>query len=70
MSETHPWLKNYPAGVPAEVDLEHYRSIVSVLQQSCEQFRSRPAFENMGKRIRYDQLDLLSQQFAATCSSH
>ncbi len=65
MSETRPWLKNYPAGVPAEVDLEHYRSVVSVLQQSCEQFRSRPAFENMGKRISYDQLDRLSQQFAA-----
>jgi len=70
MSETHPWLKNYPAGVPAEVDLEHYRSIVSVLQQSCEQFRSRPAFENMGKRISYDQLDRLSQQFAAYLLFH
>ena len=70
MSESHPWLKNYPAGVPANVDLDQYRSIVSVLQQSCDQFRSRPAFENMGKRISYDELDRLSQQFAAYLLLH
>jgi long-chain acyl-CoA synthetase len=45
--------------------LDQYRSIVSVLQQSCDQFRNRPAFENMGKSISYGDLDRLSQQFAA-----
>ncbi len=65
MSELRPWLQNYPPGVPSDIDLDQYRSIVSVLQQSCDQFRNRPAFENMGKSISYGDLDRLSQQFAA-----
>jgi long-chain acyl-CoA synthetase len=65
MSELRPWLQNYPPGVPSDIDLDQYRSIVSVLQQSCDQFRNRPAFENMGKSISYGDLDRLSQLFAA-----
>ncbi len=65
MSNSYPWLANYPAGVPAEVDLTEYPSIVSILESSCERFRARPAFENMGKLISYDDLDRLSRAFAA-----
>ncbi|SDD19701.1 AMP-binding protein [Aquimonas voraii] len=64
MSATRPWLAQYPKGVPAEIDLEQYRNIVSVLEDSCDRYRSRPAFENMGKTISYDELDRLSYQFA------
>ncbi len=64
MSATRPWLAQYPKGVPAEIDLEQYRNIVSVLEDSCDKYRSKPAFENMGKTISYDELDRLSYQFA------
>ncbi len=64
MNAGRPWLASYPQGVPAEIDLEQYRNIVSVLEDSCERFRHRPAFENMGKVISYDELDRLSHQFA------
>lgn len=64
MDAGRPWLASYPQGVPAEIDLEQYRNIVSVLEDSCERFRDRPAFENMGKLISYDELDRLSYQFA------
>ncbi|MFN7784610.1 MAG: long-chain-fatty-acid--CoA ligase [Lysobacterales bacterium] len=64
MSASRPWLAQYPKGVPAEIDLEQYRSIVSVLEDSCDKYRSKPAFENMGKTISYDELDRLSYQFA------
>lgn len=64
MSATRPWLAQYPKGVPAEIDLEQYRNIVSVLEDSCDRYRSKPAFENMGKVISYDELDRLSYQFA------
>ncbi len=64
MSATRPWLAQYPKGVPAEIDLEQYRNIVSVLEDSCDKYRSKPAFENMGKVISYDELDRLSYQFA------
>ena len=65
MSEKHPWLANYPAGVPAEVDLEEFRSIVSVLESSCQRFRDRPAFENLGRTITYAEIDELSARFGA-----
>jgi len=65
MSNAHPWLASYPAGVPAEIDVNEYPSIVSILETSCERFRPRMAFENMGKQISYDELDRLSQAFAS-----
>jgi len=64
MSAERPWLSQYPKNVPAEIDLEEYRNIVAVLEDSCDKYRSRSAFENMGKIISYDELDRLSYQFA------
>ena len=65
MSHPRPWLDNYPAGVKPEVDLDEYRSIVSVLEASCTHFRERPAFSNFGTTLTYGDLDRLSSQFAA-----
>jgi len=65
MTMKHPWLASYPAGIPAEIDVNEYPSIVSILESSCERFRPRQAFENMGKTISYDDLDRLSRAFAA-----
>lgn len=64
MSAPRPWLAQYPKSIPAEIDLDQYRNIISVLEDSCDKYRSRPAFENMGKVISYDELDRLSYQFA------
>jgi long-chain acyl-CoA synthetase len=65
MSTQRPWLANYPSGVPAEIDLHEYSSVVAVLELSCDRFRARPAFSNMGKQLSYDDVDRLSRQFAA-----
>jgi long-chain acyl-CoA synthetase len=65
MSTPRPWLANYPSGVPAEIDLHEYSSVVAVLESACERFRERPAFSNMGKQLSYDDVDRLSRQFAA-----
>lgn len=65
MASERPWLSSYPAGVPAEVDVDEYRSIVDVLQTSLEKYRDRPAFANLGKVLTYADVDRLSQQFAA-----
>jgi long-chain acyl-CoA synthetase len=65
MQFERPWLDQYPAGVPAEIDVDEFPSIVSVLQSSLEKFRDRPAFANLGKVITYAEIDRLSQQFAA-----
>ena len=64
-SNDRPWLSNYPEGVPAEIDLDEFPSIVALLDKCFDRFRHRPAFTNMGKTISYGELDQLSRQFAA-----
>src|ERR1017187_10284963 len=63
------WLKSYPAGVPAEIDLNEYASLNDVLAQSCRKFRDLPAFRNLGTTITYAELDRLSRHFAAWLQS-
>ncbi|UXI70009.1 long-chain-fatty-acid--CoA ligase [Tahibacter amnicola] len=65
MSTQRPWLASYPSGVPAEIDLDEYSSVVAVLESACERFRHRPAFSNMGKVLTYGDVDRLSRTFAA-----
>ena len=63
------WLKSYPAGVPAEIDLNEYTSLNDVLAQSCRKFRDLPAFRNLGTTITYAELNRLSRHFAAWLES-
>ena len=65
MSKDRPWLSSYPEGIGPEVDLDEFSSIVDILESSCERFRSKIAFENMGKSLSYDEIDQLSQAFGA-----
>ena len=59
------WLKHYPAGVPAEVDVAGYPSLVALLQESFTRYRERPAYRYMGQSLSYGQVDALSLAFAA-----
>ncbi len=63
------WLDHYPSGVPAEIDVDQYQSIVEVFEHSCEQFNTRPAFSNMGTTLTYAQLNALSRDVAAYLQS-
>ncbi|MBK7146801.1 MAG: AMP-binding protein [Xanthomonadales bacterium] len=65
MQIERPWLTTYPKGVPAEIDVNAYGSIVSVLREACDSYRQKPAFTNMGRTITYDDLDALSANFAS-----
>ncbi|MEO7936067.1 MAG: AMP-binding protein [Dokdonella sp.] len=60
-----PWLAHYPKGVPAEINLDEFSSIVDLLDNCFERFRHRPAYSNMGRTISYGELDILSRQFAS-----
>lgn len=59
------WLKSYPAGIPADIDLAEFTSIKDVLQKSCAAYGDRPAFSCMGRSISFSRLDRLSRQVAA-----
>lgn len=59
------WLKQYPQGVAAEIDVTRYASLPEMLARSCERFGSRPAYHNMGVSISYRELDEKSRAFGA-----
>jgi long-chain acyl-CoA synthetase len=59
------WLQSYPAGIPAEIDLNEYTSLNDVLDQSCRKFQDLPAFRNLGTTITYAELERQSRHFAA-----
>jgi long-chain acyl-CoA synthetase len=59
------WLRSYPPDVPATVDVNVYRSIGDLVEQSAVKFASKPAYVNMGHAITYAQLDAMSCRFAA-----
>ncbi|MBL8251205.1 MAG: long-chain-fatty-acid--CoA ligase [Candidatus Competibacter sp.] len=59
------WLKGYPSGVPAEIDLEEFASVKDILEKSCARFADLPAYSNMGVTLRYRDIDRLSRDFAA-----
>ncbi|GGW50117.1 long-chain-fatty-acid--CoA ligase FadD [Alishewanella tabrizica] len=59
------WLNSYPEGVPAQINPDHYSSLLDIFSQSIEKFADKIAFVNMGKSITYRELDRQSQAFAA-----
>jgi long-chain acyl-CoA synthetase len=63
------WLKQYPAGVPADIDATRYPSLVDLLEESFAKFRERRAFICMDKSISYRDLDEMSMALAAYLQS-
>ena len=58
------WLKSYPPGVPADIDVAQYSSLVALLEESFKKYATLPAYNFMGRDISYAQTDSLSQAFA------
>jgi len=59
------WLKHYPKGVPAEIDINEYASVREIFEESVGKYGSRPAFSCMGKTLTFAELDTLSAAFGA-----
>ena len=59
------WLKQYPKGVPANINVEQYPSLVALIEESFKKHRDLPAYKFMGKTITFGQVDDLSRAFAA-----
>ena len=60
-----PWLGVYPSGVPADIDVAQYPSLVHLMEESFQKYAGRPAYSFMGKELSFAQADSLSQAFAA-----
>ncbi|UPJ49109.1 long-chain fatty acid--CoA ligase [Bradyrhizobium sp. 200] len=63
------WLKQYPAGVPADIDVTQYSSLVELLEESFAKFADRKAFICMDKSISYRDLDDMSAALGAYLQS-
>ena len=63
------WLKQYPAGVPSDIDVTQYSSLVELLEESFAKFADRKAFICMDKSISYRDLDEMSQALGAYLQS-
>ncbi|MDE2370088.1 MAG: AMP-binding protein [Burkholderiales bacterium] len=59
------WLRQYPAGVPAEVASDRYPSLAALLDDAFERYRDRVAYRYLGRELRYGEVDQLAQAFAA-----
>jgi long-chain acyl-CoA synthetase len=59
------WVKNYPPGVPADINPAEHASLKEMIEAAIERFRERPAYTSMDRTLTYGELDRLSREFAA-----
>ena len=60
-----PWLKLYPADVPANINPDAYARVVDMLEECFKKYADRPAFYFMGKMLTFRQVDEMSRDFGA-----
>ncbi len=59
------WLKNYPAGIPADIDVTHYSSVVQIMEESFQTYADRKAYVCMDKFMTFRELDSYSAAVGA-----
>ena len=64
------WADKRPAGIPNDIDLTEYSSIIDVFDQACVKHAKLSAFSNMGVTLTYADLDRLSAAFASYLQQH
>ena len=59
------WLSSYPPGVPADVDVAQYDSVVALMEESFSRYADQVAYSFMGKDLSFRETDRLSLTLAA-----
>lgn len=63
------WLKNYPSGVPHEIDTQGYNCMVDLINDNLIKFKDRPAFTSIvgksKKTLTFGEIDQKSKAFGA-----
>ena len=62
------WLDSYTEGTPHDIDPDTYPSLVAIIDEAIARFPDRPAFENLGVRITFAELDRLAKDFTGYLS--
>ncbi|PCJ83399.1 MAG: long-chain-fatty-acid--CoA ligase [Thiotrichaceae bacterium] len=60
-----PWLKSYPEGTAAEIDLDQFSSVANIFDTSVAKYKDLPAYTNFGKTLNYYEVDIYTAQLAA-----
>jgi long-chain acyl-CoA synthetase len=63
------WLKSYPAGVPHDVDLSQYDSLVALIEDGFRRHATRNAYAYMDRFFTFADVDRYSAAFAAWLQS-
>jgi long-chain acyl-CoA synthetase len=63
------WLKHYPAGVPHDVDLTQYSSLVELIDEGFRRHASRNAYAYMDRYFTFGEIDRYSAAFGAWLQS-
>lgn len=59
------WLKNYPSGVPAQINPQEFSSLQQIIGESCVRFADCPAYTSMGHTLTYAEYGRQARDFAA-----
>ena len=59
------WLKHYPPGVPADVDVDQYSSLVQLMEEGFAKFASRNAYAFMDRYFTFADVNRHSAAFGA-----
>ena len=65
MTDDRPWLSAYPEGVPADLPLQAYSSLLALMRESFDRFGDRVAYSFLGCDLSYAALDQQSRALAA-----
>ena len=58
------WLSSYPEGVPADIDVTQYPSLVALIDEAFKKYADRIAYSFMGKDVSYAETDQQSRALA------
>lgn len=59
------WLKQYPPGVPADVDVTQYSSLNQLMEEAFRKYAQRSAYVFMDRFLTFAELDRYSEAFGA-----
>ena len=63
------WLQHYPPGVPAEVDVDQYSSLVQLMEEGFSKYAQRNAYAYMDRLFTFAEIDRHSAAFGAWLQS-
>ncbi|KTC65114.1 long-chain fatty-acid-CoA ligase (plasmid) [Legionella adelaidensis] len=59
------WLQQYQQGVPHEININEYPSLVAMFIETCDRFKDKEAYVNMGCALSFQEIEELTRDLGA-----